>query len=205
MGILDRLMAATYDRVLAPSERAGLRDHRVAVLAGLSGEVLEIGGGTGLNLAHYPDAVTRLVVAEPTPEMRAKLEAKLPWPGQEVEVVDAHGEALGLPDASFDHVVSTLVLCTVADPLRTLAEARRVLRPGGTLRVIEHVASSDPAVARWQLRLQKPWGALAGGCQLHRDTRATLVEAGFDLTDVKDSRMPGISITRAIVVGVARR
>ena len=188
------LFAALYDRMTARAERAGLADLRAGVLAGASGRTLELGAGTGSNAAHYPAAVTELVLTEPDPHMARRLREKLsssPPPFQ-YEVVEAGAESLPFADDSFDSVASTLVLCTVDDPARTVSEVARVLRPGGGLLLLEHVR--DPAsgrLARWQDRLRRPWGWFAGGCHPNRDTAATLRGAGFDVSALESAQLPG--------------
>ena len=146
-----RIFAALYDRLLSGTERAGLQDMRAELLAGARGRTLELGAGTGLNLAHYTDAVTELVLTEPDPHMarrlRSRLEDERPAPGR-VEVIEAPAERLPFEDQSFDTVVSTLVLCSVESPGGAAAEITRVLKPEGRLLYLEHVRSGDPALAR---------------------------------------------------------
>lgn len=144
---------------------------------------MEIGPGDGANFGHYPDAVTRLVAVEPEPWLRRQAVARA---GQRVEVVAGTGEALPLADAEADAVVSTLVLCSVADEGTVLAEARRVLRPGGELRFLEHVQDHEPGLLR---RLQHGldatvWPHLFGGCHCGRDTVAAIEAAGFEVVEV---------------------
>ena len=152
---------------------------RRRLLAGARGAVLEIGGGTGANLAHYR-YVDRVVVAEPDPFTRRRLAQKLTDARVPVEVSATGAEELPFPDGSFDTVVSTLVLCTVPHQESALDEVRRVLRPGGRLLFIEHVRAVGSA-ARWQARLRPLWGRLFGGCHLDRDTVAAIEEAGFEI------------------------
>lgn len=157
---------------------------RAELLAGARGRTLEIGGGTGHNLAHYTQAVTELVVTEPDPFMAKRLRTHIETepPGVPVEVVEAPAEALPFDEARFDSVVSTLVFCTVDDPSRAAAEVKRVLAPGGQLLLLEHVRNTESKKsARWQDRLERPWGWVAGGCHPNRDTAATLTSAGFAL------------------------
>src|SRR3954451_3533285 len=139
MALWEKVFAAGYDRLMAAGEKAGLRDMRRDLLASARGRTLELGAGTGANVELYPAAVTELVLAEPAEPMAKRLEAKHPH----ATVVRAPAEALPFADHSFDTVVSTLVLCTVADPQRTLAEVERVLRPGGQLLFLEHIL--DPS------------------------------------------------------------
>ena len=152
-----RLFAAMYDRGLKATEEAGLREMRLETLAEARGRTIDLGAGTGANLALYPDAVTDLVLAEPDPHMAKQLRPKLAQSGRDAELVEAPAERLPFEDSSFDTAVFTLVLCTVPDPQAALAEAARVLKPGGKLLFVEHVRANDPGLARWQDRLEKPW------------------------------------------------
>jgi ubiquinone/menaquinone biosynthesis C-methylase UbiE len=174
------IFAALYDAMAASAERRWMGERRRRLLGGARGAVLEIGGGTGANLAHYSD-VDRVIVAEPDPFMRKRLGQKLANARVPIEVSAAGAEALSFPDGSFDTVVSTLVLCTVPDQEATLDEIRRVLRPGGRLLFfIEHVRA-EGSTARWQDRLEPLWGRLFGGCHPNRDTVAAIEEAGFEM------------------------
>jgi SAM-dependent methyltransferase len=199
-----RIGALLYDPFLALGERRGMREQRAAVLAGAHGRVLEIGAGTGLNLPHYPAAVRELVLAEPEPGMRARLERRADAARRPVTVVGAPAEALPFPDASFDCVVSTMVLCTVADVDATLAELRRVLRPGGRLLFVEHVRSSAPALARAQDRLAGPWRAFGGGCRCNQPTLELLAGGGLRVEGLQRSRWRGMpALVRPLAAGSA--
>ncbi len=187
-------MAAMYDRTFAKTEALGLSDWRQDLLAGLTGEVLEIGAGTGLNLTHYPDTVGRLVLAEPDPFMRAKLEPKLAEADLRfpVDLVEGGVDPLPFPDGSFDAVVSTLVLCSVPNHEDALAEIHRVLRPGGTFVYLEHVAAvENPKRHKWQRRIEPVWKHLAGNCHLTRTTDQAIPAAGFELTEERRESMRG--------------
>jgi len=187
------IVAAVYDRILAGSERAGLADRRAELLAGARGRVLELGAGTGANLDAYPDRIDSLVMVEPDPHMARRLRAKLSArpPRFPHRLVEAGAERLPFDDQGFETVVATLVLCTIPDPDRALAEVARVLAPGGTLLTIEHVRDPDSARrARWQDRLERPWGWVAGGCHPNRDTTASLRAAGFDVDGLMAERFP---------------
>jgi ubiquinone/menaquinone biosynthesis C-methylase UbiE len=205
--LLDRLYAAAYDRVLAGTERAGLGRRRRELLGDLHGHVVELGAGTGANLAAYGPAVTRLTLLEPNPAMADRLRARVAGTAvdAEVEVIAAPGEALPLADGSADAVVSTLVLCTVEDLDRTLAEVERVLRPDGTLVLIEHVVAGDPATRRLQRVLHRPWQVVGAGCQLDRDPRGALARRGWDVSGIHDERLPMPPPTRPGQVGTATR
>src|SRR5690348_11111068 len=145
-----------YDRGLKGTEEAGLKQMRQELLASAQGRTIDIGAGTGVNLDLYPDAVTDLALAEPDPHMAKRLREKLPqYP--RAKLVEAGAEALPFEDSSFDTAVFTLVLCTVENPAAALAEAARVLRPGGRLLFLEHVRSRSPGLARWQDCLERPW------------------------------------------------
>jgi ubiquinone/menaquinone biosynthesis C-methylase UbiE len=198
------LFAAIYDRINRPAERGWLGERRRRLLADLTGDVLEIGAGTGANLAHYRDAA-RVVAAEPDPAMRARLNRRLPEARVPVEVSDAGAESLPYPAGTFDAVVSTLVLCTVPDPDRALAEARRVLKPTGTMVVLEHVRGTG-RLARRQDRLTPLWSRFGAGCHPNRDTRAAIERAGFTFEDVETFQVPpNWSPTSPMLVARARR
>ena len=177
-------------------------DRRRRLLAGAWGAVLEIGGGTGANLAHYRD-VDRVTITEPDPFMRRRLEQKLTGARVPVEVSASGAEALPFSDGSFDTVVSTLVLCTVPDQGAALDEVRRVLRPGGRLLFIEHVRAAG-AAARWQDRVEPLWRRLHGGCHPNRDTVAAIEEAGFEIESFESFRPPdSLSVLMPCVQGSA--
>lgn len=201
-----RGFAAIYDRGLKASEDAGLREMRRQVLAEASGRTIDVGAGTGVNIELFPPQVSELVLAEPDPHMAAKLRPKLSASSVEAELIEAPAERLPFEPASFDTVVFTLVLCTVPDPAAALAEAARILRPGGKLLFVEHVRSEDPGLARWQDRLEKPWRFLADGCHCNRDTVAMIEAAPFDLGQVERGRLPKAApIVRPLVRGSATR
>lgn len=175
----DRLFAAVYDRCLPDSPRAAA--WRRQLLRHARGVVVEIGAGTGANLPHYP-AVDRLVLTDPSRAMRRRLAPRAAAAG--VEVVAAPADRLPFADGTVDTVVCGLVLCTVPDQTAALREIRRVLRPGGSLLLFEHVRSEDPAAAAWQDRLDAPWRVAARGCHLNRDTLGAVCAAGFDVVEL---------------------
>ena len=202
------LMSAIYDRFMEASEEACLRTWREALLAPLTGEVLEVGAGTGANLRFYPPNVTRLVLTEPDPLMAAQLQAKLAaTPRAGTECVNASVEALPFADAQFDTVVTTLVLCSVPSPALALAEIQRVLRPGGTLVFLEHVAAPVGTSRRkWQGRVEPLWKHVAGNCHVTRETREAIVDAGFQVMEVQaESMRRALPILRPTVRGVAKK
>ncbi len=200
------VFAAGYDWAMASTEEAGLSAHRGALLARVNGTVLELGGGTGANLPYFSRAVDELVITEPEDAMARRLEAKLVDHARPVRVVRAPAELLPFEPETFDAVVSTLVLCTVEDPALALAEAHRVLRPGGRLVFVEHVRSTDPGLARWQDRLHRPWKALGHGCHCNRATAASIEQAGFSFLELSDERLPKAPpIVRPLIVGIAEK
>jgi len=199
------LSARLYDPFLWWGEKSGLSKKRDRLLEAASGEVLEIGAGTGLNLAHYPAGLDRLVVSEPEHHKAELLLKKAGDLDLDAEFVRASAEALPFEDDSFDTVVSTLVFCTVGEPEVAIAEVKRVLRPDGSWLFIEHVRSDRPAIGRIQDRIARPWAKLADGCKCNRRT-IEMIEAGkfeVELKSVADKAlMPPIA--RPIVAGVAR-
>jgi ubiquinone/menaquinone biosynthesis C-methylase UbiE len=200
------LFARGYDWFVKSSEDAGLRDKRRALLARGQGRTLEIGAGTGVNLELYPSSVTELVLSEPDPHMRAQLERKLAALGRRAELSDAEGEHLPFPDASFDTVVATLVFCTVPQPEAALAEITRVLKPEGRLLFLEHVRASDQNAARWQDRLERPWGWFGRGCHPNRDTLAAISASALEVSEVERDQFPKAPpIVRPLILGEARR
>lgn len=199
-----RLFAAAYDRGLKGTEDAGLRQMRRETLAEASGRTIDLGAGTGANLDLFPEAVTELVLAEPDPHMAAKLRPKLAASGIEAEIVAAPAERLPFEDSSFDTAVFTLVLCTVPDPEAALAEAARVLKPGGRLLFVEHVRAEDAGLAHWQDRLEKPWRFLADGCHCNRDTVAAIEASPLELDKVESGQLPKTPpIVRPLIRGSA--
>ncbi|MDX1892603.1 class I SAM-dependent methyltransferase [Mycolicibacterium sp. 050158] len=199
------LFALVYDPMLWLGEIAGMRRRRRALLRGARGRVVEIGAGTGLNVAHYPDGLADLVLSEPDAGMRRRLAKRLARDGRTARLVDAAADCLPLTDASVDTVVSTLVLCTVDDPERTLAEIARVLRPGGQLLFVEHVRASSPTLAAWQDRLFRPWLHFAAGCRCNRATLDLLRACGFSVS-ADEAVWRGVpAIVHPLVVGRATR
>jgi ubiquinone/menaquinone biosynthesis C-methylase UbiE len=207
VGLASLLMATVYDSFMGTMERAGLSAWRQALLAEVSGRVLEVGAGTGVNVPFYPRDVERLVVAEPDANMRKRLAQKVQALGAGAEVSDASALALPWGDGSFDAVVCTLVLCTVPDPARALAEIHRVLVPGGAFVYLEHVAADHhPGRLAWQRRLEPFWSPLAGGCRLTRRTSDTIRDAGFDVAgETRESARKAMPLVRTMVRGIARK
>ncbi|MBX3188382.1 MAG: class I SAM-dependent methyltransferase [Labilithrix sp.] len=202
-------MATIYDWFMRDLEIACGAAWRAELLHDVRGEVLEIGAGTGRNLDHY-EGVERLVLAEPDPHMQKKLAARVAREpesrrARSIEIVSWSAESLAAPDASFDVVVATLVLCSVGDVGASLREIRRVLRPGGTFVFLEHVASPDPKRLAWQRRLEPAWKRLAGNCHLCRDAARSIEEAGFHIDRItRESARKALPIVRPTIRGRAR-
>jgi ubiquinone/menaquinone biosynthesis C-methylase UbiE len=200
-----RIFALVYNPFLWLGEIAGMRRLRRTLLDSARGKVVEIGAGTGLNVEHYPDNVDDLVLTEPDAAMRRRLTRNLQRKGRVARIVDAPAERLPFADASVDTVVSTLVLCTVPDPERTLGEIARVLRPGGQLLFVEHVRAGSRFLAACQDGLVRPWRAFAGGCYCNRPTAELMRASGF-IVAAEDSvwrAMP--AIVHPLIVGRATR
>jgi ubiquinone/menaquinone biosynthesis C-methylase UbiE len=197
------VFARFYERISTRLDEAGEREHRIELVGEARGRVLEVGSGNGLNFEHYR-AASLVVAIEPEPTMlglsrpRAR-EAKVP-----VEFLRGAAESLPFADDSFDTVVASLVLCSVRSPARAAAEMARVLRPGGEVRFLEHIRSSNPAWAAVQDGFAPVWSFFAGGCHPNRDTPATLRAAGLA---VEGRRFPFGPPTpcRPHVLGVARK
>jgi ubiquinone/menaquinone biosynthesis C-methylase UbiE len=174
------IFARVYTRFADTSNRRGGAEHRRKLLLSLSGRVIELGAGSGANFAHYPASVDEVLAVEPEPYLRQQALSAATEALVNIRVLD--GDAYRLPgdDWTFDAGVASLVLCTVPDQQRALAELFRVIRPGGELRFYEHVVSHS----KWEARIQRladatVWPHLAGGCHLARDTAAVIEQAGF--------------------------
>lgn len=176
MGIYeDRLLPRVIDLTLGRA----FEPVRARVAADLSGEVLEVGFGSGRNVAHLPSAVSRLVAVEPSPGARRLARSRIAAGSTPVDLVGLDGQDLPLGDASIDHALVTWTLCSIPDVDRALAEIHRVLRPGGRLHFVEHGRSPDPKVARRQRRLGPLWRRAFGGCHLDRPIPELVARAGF--------------------------
>jgi SAM-dependent methyltransferase len=196
--------ARIYDPVLWLSERRVLRERRREILAQARGLTVELGAGTGLNLAHYPPALERLVLTEPDAAMRKHLGRRVAHADRPASVLDASAEELPFADGAVDTIVSTLVLCTVERPETALDEIARVLAPGGQLLFIEHVRAHSRTRASWQDRLAAPWRAFAGGCHCNRPTLTLMAQQGFEL-DIAEAAWRGMpAIVKPLVYGRAR-
>ncbi|WP_433175555.1 class I SAM-dependent methyltransferase [Actinoallomurus sp. CA-150999] len=204
------IFAWFYAKVAGPAlDKAGVAEHRKRLLAGLSGEVIEIGAGNGLNFPHYPAEVRRVVAIEPEPQLRVLAQEAARAAPVQVEVVNGRAEQLPTADGSFDAAVVCLTLCSIADPGAALTELYRVLRPGGQLRFFEHVQADSPAMRRVQRLVDATvWPRLCGGCHTGRDTQSAITAAGFTLSAVDRfpfpaSRIPSPAATH--ILGTAIR
>ncbi|MET9732545.1 class I SAM-dependent methyltransferase [Streptomyces sp. NPDC006458] len=186
------LFARYYARVSVAAEtRMGMARVRRRMLAGLSGRVLEVGAGNGLNFTHYPDTVSEVVAIEPERALRALAVEAAVRADVPVDVVPGTAEAMPVKSEAFDAVVLSLVMCSLRDVPRAMAEVRRVLRPGGQLRFFEHGRGGGPAMRMTQRVLDRTvWPRLNGGCHLSRDPVAALREAGFELGPYRSMLLP---------------
>jgi len=204
------LFTRLYQVISSLGEHSELGAARTEVLAGAHGRLLIVGLGPGHDLDHLPAAVTSVVAVEPSPSMR---EAALPRVraarerGLEVELVDAVGEHLPLPDDSVDCVLFAYVLCSVDSVEAVLSEARRVLHPQGTVCVLEHVRA-EPGT--WTERMQRlvsaagAWQRVMGGCDCRRDTRAELSRAGFHVEDLQERTLVNVPVVSCTLMGSSR-
>jgi len=195
--------AILYNPFVWFGERRGMAARRRELLAEARGAVLEIGAGTGLNLRHYPTGLDQLVLAEPGARMGSHIDLARAPAGVPTRLEPAPAEELPFADSSFDTVVSTLVLCTVSDPRRAVAEAARVLRPGGRLLFLEHVRAESGWRRTMQRRSVRPWAAFADGCQCDRETLGT-IESQMRIAKVERASWKGMpAIVKPLVWGSA--
>jgi ubiquinone/menaquinone biosynthesis C-methylase UbiE len=201
------IFARVYPRIAGTAERGGAAEHRQSLLAGLSGRVIEVGAGHGLNFAYYPQTVDEVLAVEPEPHLRELAHEAAEHASISVTIVAGAAEALPAEDHSFDAAVASLVLCSVADRRVALGEISRVLRPGGELRFYEHVISRGQAAARVQRALDATiYPSLAGGCHCARDTDAAIRDAGFEVEREERVAFKPSRLAPAIphILGVAR-
>ena len=195
--------------VTAHHDARGGSEHRRELLAALSGRVIEVGAGLGSNFAHYPRSVVELVATEPEAQLRSLATRAAETAPVPVRVVDGLAERLPVGDASFDAGVASLLLCSVADPARALAELFRVVRPGGELRFYEHVCAASLVLAAIQRIVDATvWPRLGGGCHTSRDTRVGIEQAGFVITRCREFMFRPCALlfpSAPHILGVARR
>lgn len=200
------LMALFYDRAIAKTEEACLRQWRQDLLRQLHGDVLELGAGTGANIGFYPEQVRRLVLSEPDRHMRRQLSNKLEGLAlANASVAGGSAERIEAEDESFDWVVSSLVCCSVNDLQASLVEVTRVLKPGGGFVFMEHVAAAEGTSRRkWQNRLNPLWKTFMGNCHLNRETEQAIVDAGLEIAQIeRESMRKAPPIVRPTIRGIA--
>ena len=185
------VFARYYVRASQAMETGGMAEHRRRALAGLTGTLIEVGAGNGLNFTHYPAGVTGVLAVEPNPYLRQIAGQQARQAPVPVEVRDGVAERLPAADAAFDAAVVSLVLCSVADQRAVLAEIHRVVRPGGQLRFLEHVRAGTPGLRRAQRLVDATvWPLLVGGCHTGRDTVAMIASSGFTVEQLDEFRFP---------------
>jgi ubiquinone/menaquinone biosynthesis C-methylase UbiE len=188
---VSRFFAFIYDPLIAKTETACLKGWRKELLQQAYGVVLEVGAGTGANLAYYPDKVDELIISEPDGFMRKKLIEKLRnIENKNTNIKEFCMEDIDLADESVDCVVSTLVCCSVNDPQKSLQQAYRVLRPGGKFLFMEHIAAeNNPKRLKWQNRINPIWKRISGNCHTNRETEKTILQAGFKIKQIEKASM----------------
>ena len=199
--------AAIYDRMMASAERSFMKGVREQMAGGASGRVLELGAGTGANFAYYGPGAEEIFAIEPDPHMLERARGRAGEAPRPIDLRQASAEEIPFEDASFDTVVSTLVMCSVNDPLRALSEARRVLKPSGKLRLYDHVRYENVFGAFWQDLAAPAWRWLGGGCSPNRDIAGLVREAGFEFEQLELTKpvppLPPMIITRPHIKGIA--
>ncbi|MEB3224576.1 MAG: class I SAM-dependent methyltransferase [Synechococcus sp.] len=187
-----------YNRIVLPRlldyvmHRQAIAQQRQVLLESAQGEVLEIGFGTGANLPHYNAQVKRLQVVEPERMLPQRVEKRIQRSGLKVQWHRLRGETLPFESGCFDTVVSTFTLCSVQDPVRVLAEVRRVLKADGYFLTLEHGLSPDPAIARWQNHLNGVMNCCGGGCNLNRPMASLFAAAGFRVKTLQEFYLPAL-------------
>jgi ubiquinone/menaquinone biosynthesis C-methylase UbiE len=162
-------------------DRESLNRIRREILSAASGEVLEIGFGTGVNLSYYPSEVRKITTVDPNPGMTARAQKRIDASSMSVDTRTLTAEVLPMPDNSFDTVVSTMTLCSIPDVVRAVGEVYRVLKPGGRLLFFEHGLSPDPKIQVWQNRFTPISKTLGAGCHLNRNMQTVVETQPFDL------------------------
>jgi ubiquinone/menaquinone biosynthesis C-methylase UbiE len=189
----EHLLPRLTDLALGSTE---VQRHRERAVAGLSGAVVEIGFGSGLNVALYPPGVRTVFAVEPSAVARRLAAPRIEASPASVSFVGLDGQELALPDGSVDMALSTFTLCTIPEPSRALRELHRVLRPGGEFHFLEHGLAPDPGVARWQHRLNGIQQRVAGGCHLDRRIDTLVADAGFSIREVRTQQLRGPRLSR---------
>jgi|SRR5688572_26627510 ubiquinone/menaquinone biosynthesis C-methylase UbiE len=189
MGFYERrLLPRLIDLAMRNKE---VKRYRGKLIPAAAGEVLEIGAGSGLNLPFYGPQVRRLHALEPSEALLRMTSRKLPGTSYPVDLLQGSAEEIPLADRSVDTVVTTWTLCSIPDVAKALREARRVLKPGGSLLFVEHGHAPDASVAAWQRRIEPLWKPLAGGCHLTRRIDRLVREAGFEIVELENEYLKG--------------
>ena len=204
-----RWFAAFYERLCNIEEKSpAIQKIRREVVGGAKGRVLEIGAGTGASFPYYGNEVTEVAAIEPDPFMLPKARARAAEIDKPIEVHHAPAEELPFEDDSFDTAISTLVLCSVTNPQKALSEIKRTLKPGGELRVYEHVRYVNRVGAFVQDVVRPAWSWVGGGCQANRDTAQLILDAGFEFTSLRRFSgappIPPMVLVRPRIMGVAK-
>lgn len=205
---MSYLTAFFYDRFMAKTEEACLKQWRRELLKQVSGDVIEIGAGTGASIGFYPQTVTSLVLSEPDRHMRKLLEKNATSSSlKNISISSGGAEQIEADDESIDFVVTSLVCCSITNLEAGLLEIRRVLKPGGGLVFLEHVAASDgTSRRRWQNRINPFWRTLMGNCHLNRETEQAMLSAGFNIRQItRESMRKAIPIVRPTIRGYAEK
>ncbi len=205
---MSLITAFFYDRVIAGTEETCLKKWRHKLINQASGEILEIGAGTGANIQFYSNNVRRLVLSEPDRYMRMHLINKVnDLPLDHVEITNGSAEQIESEDETFDTVVTTLVCCSVTNLETSLHEIWRVLRPGGSLIFLEHVAAAEDSPTRkWQERINPVWKIFMGNCNLNRETERAILAEGFEIVQIEREEMcRAPSVVKPTIRGIARK
>jgi len=198
----DQVLPRVTDVVMNRGELTRIRDR---VAAGLRGEVLEVGFGSGLNVPHYPSAVNRVLAVDPAVVARKLAAKRIARISAPVEFIGLDGQHIPLESGSVDHALSTWTLCTIPDAGRALKEIRRVLRSGGALYFAEHGRSPDTDVARWQDRFTPLQRRLAGGCHLNRPIDRLITDSGLEIAHLDNYYVSGSKAFAYMFEGTAIR
>ena len=201
-------LAYFYDKIMSSAEQACLREWRQDLLKDLHGNVLEIGAGTGANLEFYPETIASIVFSEPHKHMRVQLEKNIAsCQHSNFSISSGSAENIDAQDSTYDFVVSSLVCCSVSSLKSALCEMNRVLKPGGKLVFLEHVAAKKGSKRRrWQNLITPLWRRLMGNCHLNRETEKAIIDAGFEMEHIKRASMRKvISIVRPTIRGIAKK